>query len=54
MERWMRQALNTLPPKSPSGKAISYAFGMWPRISRCCHDGRYCQATVNQRKRYSP
>jgi hypothetical protein len=27
--------------KSPLGKAISYAFGMCPRISRYCHDGRF-------------
>jgi hypothetical protein len=41
MERRMRQVFNTVTPKSPPGKAISYAFGMWPRISRCCHDGRF-------------
>jgi hypothetical protein len=41
MERWMRQVFNTITPKSPLGKAISYAFGMWPRVSRYCHDGRF-------------
>jgi transposase len=41
MERWMKQVFNTITPKSPPGKAISYAFGMWPRISRYCHDGRF-------------
>jgi len=28
-------------PKSPLGKAISYAFGMWPRISRYCKEGYF-------------
>jgi hypothetical protein len=31
MECWMKQVFNTITPKSPLGKAISYAFGMWPR-----------------------
>ena len=41
MENWMKQAYNSCTPKSPLGKAISYAFGMWPRISRYCHKGYY-------------
>lgn len=39
MESWMKQAFNQTTPKSPLGKAISYAFGMWPRICRYCSDG---------------
>ena len=41
MESWMKQAYNSCTPKSPLGKAISYAFGMWPRISRYCKEGYY-------------
>jgi hypothetical protein len=41
MECRMRQVFNGITPKSPPGKAISYAFGMWPRISRYCSDGRF-------------
>ena len=41
MENWMKQAYNSCTPKSPLGKAISYAFGMWPRISRYCKEGYY-------------
>ena len=41
MEIWMQQAYNNCTPKSPLGKAISYAFGMWPRISRYCKEGYF-------------
>ncbi|MDR1402729.1 MAG: transposase [Tannerellaceae bacterium] len=41
MERWVKQVFNTITPRSPLCKAISYAFGMWPRISRYCSDGRF-------------
>ena len=41
MEVWMKQAYNNCTPKSPLGKAISYAFGMWPRVSRYCKEGYY-------------
>jgi hypothetical protein len=41
MEHWMKLVFNTITPKSPLGKAISYAFDMWPRISRYCNDGRF-------------
>lgn len=41
MECWMKETFNQTTPKSPLGKAISYAFGMWPRISRYCKDGRF-------------
>jgi transposase len=41
MERWMKQTYNDCTPKSPLGKAISYAFGMWPRISRYCKEGYF-------------
>ena len=37
----MKQTYNTCTPKSPLGKAISYAFGMWPRISRYCKEGYF-------------
>ena len=35
----MKRTYNNCTPKSPLGKAISYAFGMWPRISRYCKEG---------------
>ena len=41
MEQWMKQTVNNCTPKSPLGKAISYAFGMWPRVSRYCKEGYY-------------
>lgn len=41
MESWMKQTYNSCTPKSPIGKAISYAFGMWPRISRYCKEGSF-------------
>ena len=41
MENWMKQTYNSCTPKSPLGKAISYAFGMWPRISRYCKEGYF-------------
>ena len=41
MEARMQRTYNNCTPKSPLGKDISYAFGMWPRISRYCKDGRF-------------
>lgn len=41
MESWMKQTYNECTPKSPLGKAISYAFGMWPRVSRYCKEGYF-------------
>lgn len=40
-ERWMESVYPSVTPRSPLGKALSYAFGMLPRISRYCKDGRY-------------
>jgi len=41
MENWMRQTYNSYTPKRLIGKAISYAFGIWPRICRYCKEGYY-------------
>lgn len=41
MEAWMQHEWTSCTPKSPLGKAISYAHGMWIRIGRYCLDGRY-------------
>ena len=41
MENWMKRTYNSCTPKSPLGKAINYAFGMWPRISRYCKEGYF-------------
>ena len=38
MENWMKQTYNSCTPKSSLGISISYAFGMWPRISRYCKE----------------
>ena len=37
----MKQTYNNYTPKSPLRKAISYAFGMWPRISCYCKQGYF-------------
>lgn len=41
MERWMVSEASKHTPKSLMSKAIQYAFGMLPRVSRYCADGRY-------------
>ena len=41
MESWMKETCNNSTPDSLLGKAIRYAFGMWPRICRYCKDGRF-------------
>jgi len=41
MERWMKKTINTCTPNSTLAKALKYAFGMWPRVSRYCKDGRF-------------
>lgn len=41
MEHWMNLQFNKCTPGSPLGKAIKYAFGMWPRISRYCKEGYF-------------
>lgn len=41
MEAWMKQTYKNCTPKSPLGKAILYAFGMWPRISRYTKEGYF-------------
>ena len=41
MERWMKQTFNSCTPNSPLGKAINFAFAMWPRISRYCKEGYF-------------
>lgn len=41
MESWMKKTYDSCTPKSPLGLAISYAFGMWPRISRYCKEGYF-------------
>jgi len=37
----MTQTFNSCTPKNALGKAISYAFGLWPRICRYCKEGYY-------------
>ena len=41
MKSCMKQTYNSYTPKSPLGKAISYAFGMCLRISRFCKEGYF-------------
>jgi len=41
LEEWMRQTYAKCTPKSPLGKAIAYAHGVWIRIARYVPDGHY-------------
>lgn len=41
LERWMVDESKKYTSKSLMSKAIEYAFGMLPRVSRYCSDGRY-------------
>lgn len=41
MEVWMMRVHTQCTPSSPLGKAIDYAFKLWPRLRRYATDGRY-------------
>lgn len=41
MEKWMEQVHAQCTPADPMGKAIDYAYKLWPRLRRYALDGRY-------------
>ena len=41
MEKWMEQVHTRCTPSDPMGKALDYAYKLWPRLRRYALDGRY-------------
>ena len=41
MEDWMKAVHTQCTPSDPMGKAIDYAYKLWPRLRRYALDGRY-------------
>lgn len=41
MEKWMEQVHTQCLPSDPMGKALDYAYKLWPRLRRYALDGRY-------------
>lgn len=41
MEKWMEQVHIQCTPSDPMGKALDYAYKLWPRLRRYALDGRY-------------
>jgi len=41
MEEWMVAVHNQCTPSDPMGKALDYAYKLWPRLRRYALDGRY-------------
>lgn len=41
MEKWMEQVHTQCTPSDPMGKALDYAYKLWPRLRRYAQDGRY-------------
>ena len=41
MEEWMKCASLKCGPSDPLGKALDYAYKLWPRLRRYALDGRY-------------
>ena len=41
MEKWMMAVHTQCTPSDPMGKALDYAYKMWPRLRRYALDGRY-------------
>jgi transposase len=41
LEKWLKEEIILVAPKSPIGQAIAYSLGLWPRIRAYAHDGRY-------------
>lgn len=42
MEAWMEAVHMQCTPSDPMGKALDYAYKLWPRLKRYTADGRYC------------
>lgn len=41
MEKWMEHVHTQCTPSDPMGKALDYAYKLWPRLRRYTLDGRY-------------
>lgn len=41
MESWMQAVHTQCTPSDPMGKALDYAYKLWPRLRRYATDGRY-------------
>ena len=41
LEKWLKEGIDRVAPKSPMGTAIAYALSLWPRLSNYITDGRY-------------
>lgn len=41
LEKWMKNKLTLVLPKSSMGQAIAYTLGLWKRLLRYTEDGRY-------------
>lgn len=41
MEKWMEAVHTECTPSDPMGKALDYAYKLWPRLRRYALDGRY-------------
>ena len=41
MEEWMKSASLKCGTSDPLGKALDYAYKLWPRLRRYTLDGRY-------------
>lgn len=41
MEKWMENVHTQCTPSDPMGKALDYAYKLWPRLRRYAEDGRY-------------
>ena len=41
LEKWIKQEINIVAPKSPMGTALGYSLSLWPRLRAYVQDGRY-------------
>lgn len=41
LEKWMESEHTKCTPSDPMGKALNYAYKLWPRLRRYALDGRY-------------
>jgi hypothetical protein len=40
LEKWMKEQLSDVLPKSSIGQAITYTLGLWPRLTRYTQNGQ--------------
>lgn len=46
MEKWMESEHTKRTPSDPMGKALDYAYKLWPRLRRYALDGRTISTTI--------